>query len=86
MADISFPFGSRELRGYLAVPAGDGPWPGVVVIHDIFGLTPDLRSQCDWLAARRVSCLGPRSLFAREHIRLPSIHRDGSSGPARPDF
>ncbi len=64
MADISFPFGSRELRGYLAVPAGDGPWPGVVVIHDIFGLTPDLRSQCDWLAAGGFLALGP-DLYSR---------------------
>ena len=30
--------GSRPLRGYLASPAGTGPWPAVVMIHEIFGL------------------------------------------------
>jgi dienelactone hydrolase len=31
--------GSQPLRGYLAKPAGDGPWPGVVMVHEAFGLT-----------------------------------------------
>jgi carboxymethylenebutenolidase len=41
-----------ELDGYLAVPpVGEGPWPGVVVVHEIFGLTDDARQQADRLAA-----------------------------------
>ena len=40
------------LDGYLAVPpVGEGPWPGVVVVHEIFGLTDDARQQADRLAA-----------------------------------
>ena len=31
--------GSRPLRGYLASPAGPGPWPAVVMIHELFGST-----------------------------------------------
>lgn len=29
--------------GFLAVPDGSGPWPGVVVIHEAFGLNDDIR-------------------------------------------
>jgi len=46
----SVPDGSSALRGYLARPAGDGPWPGVVVIHEAFGLNDVVRRQADHLA------------------------------------
>ncbi len=41
-------------RGRLPVwfetPAGEGPWPAVVVIHDARGRLPDLEVQARWLA------------------------------------
>jgi carboxymethylenebutenolidase len=41
-----------ELDAYLArPPVGEGPWPGVVVVHEIFGLGDDAREQADRLAA-----------------------------------
>jgi carboxymethylenebutenolidase len=42
--------GSRRLRGYLASPAGTGPWPAVVMIHEIFGLDDVMRGHADRLA------------------------------------
>jgi carboxymethylenebutenolidase len=59
MADVIFPASQGKLRGYLALPAGQGPWPGVIVIHDIFGMSSDLRRQCDWLAEAGYLALGP---------------------------
>ncbi|HEX3782083.1 MAG TPA: dienelactone hydrolase family protein [Pseudonocardiaceae bacterium] len=59
MTDISFPASEGTLGGYLARPADEGPWPGVIVIHDAFGMTDDLRAQCDWLAGAGYLAFGP---------------------------
>lgn len=39
------------LHGYLALPDGEGPWPGVVVVHEIFGLDANSRAHADRLAS-----------------------------------
>lgn len=59
MTDVTFSAPGGSLRGYLAEPGGTGPWPGVIVIHDVFGLTSDLRRQCEWLAAAGYLAFGP---------------------------
>ncbi len=43
--------GSIPLRGFLAIPDGEGPWPGVVLIHEIFGVDDVMRRQTMRLAA-----------------------------------
>jgi len=40
---IAFPSGSRTLAGYFARPEGNGPTPGVLVIHEIFGLNENIK-------------------------------------------
>lgn len=40
---ISFPSGNRQIEGYLARPDGEGPFPGIVIIHEIYGLNDNIR-------------------------------------------
>lgn len=40
-----------QFDSYLAIPEGSGPWPGVVVIQEIFGINAVMREVCDSLAA-----------------------------------
>lgn len=54
---------------YLAVPDGRGPWPGVVVIHDVGGLSLDIRRACDRLAAAGFIALAPNLIGDGNRIR-----------------
>lgn len=41
---------SRGLRAYVATPATPGPWPGIVALHEAWGLDEVMRRQADHLA------------------------------------
>src|SRR5947209_3654170 len=66
MPDLTIPGGGDiVMRAYLALPAvGRGPWPGVVVIHDAFGLTRLARTHADRLSAAGYLTLVP-DLYSR---------------------
>ena len=40
---VSFSSGKSTLEAYLATPEGTGPFPAVVVIHEIYGLNDNIR-------------------------------------------
>lgn len=42
--------GSQPLRGDLVRPEGDGPWPGVVMVHEALGYDDVMRRQAERLA------------------------------------
>ena len=58
---------SQELTAYVASPTTSGPWPGVVVVHEAFGVDDVMRRQADRLAAAGYLAV------------LPDLFSDGGS-------
>src|SRR3954468_11580235 len=57
MPDVTLPGG---LPAHVVVPpVGVGPWPGVVVIHEIFGLNDDIREHAARLAGAGSLAIAP---------------------------
>jgi carboxymethylenebutenolidase len=57
--DITFASDDKTLRAALSTPSSAGPWPGVVIIHEAFGLTDDIRSIADRFAEQGYLALAP---------------------------
>ncbi len=57
--DLLIPSGDAQIISYMARPVGDGPWPGVVVIHENRGLVPYVRDVVDGLASSGYLAVAP---------------------------
>ncbi|MEY4494650.1 MAG: hypothetical protein RL570_765 [Actinomycetota bacterium] len=57
-----------ELKGVIAVPDRQGPWPAVVMVHEIFGIDDAMRSQITRMAQAGYVVLMP-DLFSRGGAR-----------------
>jgi carboxymethylenebutenolidase len=57
-----------ELKGILALPSGKGPWPAVVMVHEVFGTDENMRAQATRLAQAGYAVIMP-DLYSRGGAR-----------------
>ncbi len=101
MAEVKIDTPHHALNAVVETPSGEGPWPGLIIIHDVFGMTPDLRRHAAWGAASgyltvapdlyswggKMSCLIAtfRALGSRKGIAFDDIDAVSAWMRARPD-
>ncbi len=76
MGDVRIPVDSGDLPAFISVPEQGAPWPGVVVLHDVGGMTEDLRNQTRWLAREGFLAAAPDLFFRGRMKCLFAIARD----------
>jgi len=59
MADIELSTSHGSLPAFFAKPEGRKKRPGMVIIHDAFGFSEDLRKQTEWLAGEGFVAVAP---------------------------
>ncbi len=68
--------------GHTSVPAGDGPFPGVVVVHDAYGMTAQQRRVCDHHAAQGYLVHAPSMYQRGRCLRQTFASFVADQGPA----
>jgi carboxymethylenebutenolidase len=77
MADIQIDTVMGAMPVYWAQPRGEGPWPGVVVIHDAYGAGQNLQRHADWLASIGFLVIAPDLLhWSKKFTCLRAVMRD----------
>ncbi|HZO35422.1 MAG TPA: dienelactone hydrolase family protein [Solirubrobacteraceae bacterium] len=79
LVEVTTPDGVAD--AYLARPDGDGRHPGVLLIHDAFGLRPQIERMAQRIAAEGFAVLVP-NLYYRAG-RAPVVSMDGVDDPER---
>jgi carboxymethylenebutenolidase len=59
MSEVKLKSGDEEIKAFLAEPAGKGPFPGIVVIQEWWGLTDWIKENAKRLAAQGYVALAP---------------------------
>lgn len=77
-----------QMPAWLATPSSTDPAPGVVVLHDVLGMSQDLRNQANWLAEAGFLTVAP-DLYSKggRLVCIRHMIRDftARSGPAFDD-
>lgn len=72
LTNVQFTAGDGALvRGYLAQPAGPGPHPAVIMIHEWWGLRPEIIAKADKLAAQGYVVLAPDTYRGQTTASVP---------------
>lgn len=68
LREVSIPSSDSKLEGLLGIPDGAGPFPVVVVVHEVFGIDESMRAQVAKLASLGYLAIMP-NLFSRGGAR-----------------
>jgi carboxymethylenebutenolidase len=80
-SNVDIPTQDGVADAYLVVPDGDGPFPGVMLFPDAFGLRPRIFEMAERIAERGYAVLAPNLLYRAG--RAPLIEGELSSPEGR---
>lgn len=76
MSSVQVAAPDGPIEAFFGKPAGDGPWPGVVVLHDMIAGSADIERKTRMLADNGYLTVAP-NLFSRGTVRcVPGVVRD----------
>jgi len=78
-SETEFSFGDDAVAAYIARPNGSGPFPGLMVFHEAFGLNDDIRRIADRFASNGYVVVAP-DLIGGGFSCLVKVFRDLSRG------
>jgi carboxymethylenebutenolidase len=86
--NVLIPTPRGKMPAWLAVPTSLSPVPGVVVLHDVFGMCQDHRNQANWLAEAGFLAVSPDLYYKGGRLLcIRAVIRDlmARTGPAFDD-